>query len=945
MRNENFDTYLITGRWDTYTEDGITYTDFISPAPQDFMIANGQMYLSARDGDITTDGVSIDENAGDSEDWTIGHATSKSLSVNLLAEPQNLPNPPFPKNLLAGIEFGHMKTFNGYKYDETSFTVPAGANCYLDSGDHVYYGTNGNAYMDGNQINQGIGLNWVGISLWRFNSGASSYPVFYCDQGMLLWNGSSYDFVFYEDYYDFNINSFMFGKFLANGYSVWWANGLDETGFVYKWNCETGIKESWRYLPQGIFDFSNVSVYGTSYTAEVYDLMSLLDTDSWSFFRSFWHNQTTWTPQQLANKIAYYCYSNIDSWIRSYVTIDTGAQNRTQAMVLNPFSDSHYTFREALALLAGAMGCNVRLGAKGDIEFYTYGVNPIQAKYNVGGVLTDQYVILEPDTIVNETRYKSRYYVPQIDAMTYIASDGTEYNFGSGTNVYTMSSNSVVEKLTNRNTVLTNLYNSFANVPSYYASELTVVNSDPRYEVGDRIRLEDREDGSIYYALLTNIHQHWSNMNVSNLTSKGRQSRMASEGSSWSGGSGGGSGTGVSMRTSAIPYGELDSTSTSTVMTAQIDGVTSYYDGVCVWLKNGVVTSAAGFTININGLGAKPVYTNLAAATQDSTIFNINYTMLFVYDSTRVAGGCWVCYRGYDSNTNTIGYQLRTNSALRPAADTGYRYRLWFTSVDGKKWVPANTSTSTNATAVRTPNTRAIDPFGEIVYNSTNDSTTSGSNLPAATCWSQYTLSLGYSFNTTGAALTLTNPAPVYIKCTPQASGGVKMDGYVQTLPSSADGKVYIFLGMAYSATNIELFPNHPVYEYVDGAIRLYTGGHQVGERVSSDGTGISLASNTNFNELGSFTLTPGVWQLNLCVKYANNASGRRFAHLSLSNGGAQISESWSCQVTPVNGGSTWMHWGHSIAVTANTTYHICGYQNSGSPLTTTAMWDCVRIR
>ena len=81
-------------------------------------------------------------------------------------------------------------------------------------------------------------------------------------------------------------------------------------------------------------------------------------------------------------------------------------------------------------------------------------------------------------------------------------------------------------------------------------------------------------------------------------------------------------------------------------------------------LYNGKVTSASGFTINVNGLGAKPSYSNMALGnpvtptdpTRDTTIFNINYAMLFTYNSTRVSGGCWICYRGYDANTNTIGY-------------------------------------------------------------------------------------------------------------------------------------------------------------------------------------------------------------------------------------------------------------------------------------------------
>ena len=280
---------------------------------------------------------------------------------------------------------------------------------------------------------------------------------------------------------------------------------------------------------------------------------------------------------------------------------------------------------------------------------------------------------------------------------------------------------------------------------------------------------------------------------------------------------------GNAVATNGILFGTVDSTSTATAFTATIDGLTELYDGVTVMLKNGVATSAAGFTININGLGAKPVYSNMAAATRETTIFNVNYTLLLVYDSTRVDGGCWINYRGYDTNTNTIGYQLRTNSALRPAKVTGYRYRIWFTALDGKHWVPANESSSTNATASRTPSDEVIDPFGEIVYNATNGTVNANANIPAATAWQQYTLSLGYSFNHEGDALNLTHPAPVYVKCQPQPSGGVVMKDYTQTLPSTDDGYVYLFLGMAYNATNIELFPTHPCYHYKDGAIRLWT--------------------------------------------------------------------------------------------------------------------------
>lgn len=283
--------------------------------------------------------------------------------------------------------------------------------------------------------------------------------------------------------------------------------------------------------------------------------------------------------------------------------------------------------------------------------------------------------------------------------------------------------------------------------------------------------------------------------------------------------------------TNAILYGAVDSTSTATAYTATVAGLDQLVDGTCVMLRNGVVTSAAGFTINVNGLGAKPVYNSLATGngitptnpTQDSTIFNINYTMLFVYvESDIVSGGCWMCFRGYDSNTNTIGYQLRTNSGNKVASDTGYRYRLWLTSADGSKWVPINTSTSTNATSNRSLNTRAIDPFGPIVYRATNGTCNANAGIGATGIWQQYVLSIGYSYMASGFSLSF--PDSVYLRCTPQADGSAVMQDIVQALPSSKDGKIYIHLGTAYSATNMELSIEHPVYWHDGTGIRIWTG-------------------------------------------------------------------------------------------------------------------------
>lgn len=276
-----------------------------------------------------------------------------------------------------------------------------------------------------------------------------------------------------------------------------------------------------------------------------------------------------------------------------------------------------------------------------------------------------------------------------------------------------------------------------------------------------------------------------------------------------------------------IPFGHVDAGSTSTAITATVPGVTKLADGVAAYITNGVVTSASGWTLNVNGLGPRPVYSTLAAATRATTLFNTNYTLLFVYNSSRVTGGCWDAYYGYDSNTNTLGYLLRTNSMSLPMSDATARYRLFFTSADGRKWVPANTSTSTSATTAKVVNQTPINPFGRIVAYDTTAAVSAGSRPSAAYLYAQMVVTLGYSFNRTGTALTLTSWAPVYIKCSPQADGSVIIDAttpYVQALPSGEDGYVYIYLGVAVSATQVEIVPEHPVYYRKGGAIRVWDG-------------------------------------------------------------------------------------------------------------------------
>ena len=125
------------------------------------------------------------------------------------------------------------------------------------------------------------------------------------------------------------------------------------------------------------------------------------------------------------------------------------------------------------------------------------------------------------------------------------------------------------------------------------------------------------------------------------------------------------------IRAVAIPFGELNASSTSSAMSATVDGIFELVDGVCCYIKNGRVTSANSFTLEINGLGAKPVYSTLASASRPAVPFKQEYTMLFVYNSSRITGGCWDMYLGIDTTDATSAYVTDTTLYITTGINNG----------------------------------------------------------------------------------------------------------------------------------------------------------------------------------------------------------------------------------------------------------------------------------
>lgn len=281
----------------------------------------------------------------------------------------------------------------------------------------------------------------------------------------------------------------------------------------------------------------------------------------------------------------------------------------------------------------------------------------------------------------------------------------------------------------------------------------------------------------------------------------------------------------------------------------------SLYTGKVIIYHLPQAGSSSAATLNLTlpdgtTTGAKSVYR--LASTTTTTNFAAGCDILMVYD-----GAHWKVNAYVDtSGSNTIGYQLRTNSAIFKNK-TGYsmnRYTLLF-EVDG--------GLSGAATTIATGTTKTTVPFkyipgGVIKYYATSGSIANNANFTATGLWDQYTLNLGYTFNT---GSTLTSGKPVYMRCVVNSDGtltpnyaGSPSHPIVQDLPTTEDGYVYVYLGQAYNTTNIELMYMHPIYEYKNGKIREYVdaAGGTVTETdpvfTASAAYGITSSDITNWN-------------------------------------------------------------------------------------------------
>lgn len=119
--------------------------------------------------------------------------------------------------------------------------------------------------------------------------------------------------------------------------------------------------------------------------------------------------------------------------------------------------------------------------------------------------------------------------------------------------------------------------------------------------------------------------------------------------------------TSASNKTATIPtekYGVVDSTSTNAAYTVTVPNLASLYEGAVVYAYNNKIVNAASATLNVNSLGAKPIYYQNAVIPESR--WPLGSLGIFVYNTTIVSTGCWIMNYSYGANSTYSNASLGT---------------------------------------------------------------------------------------------------------------------------------------------------------------------------------------------------------------------------------------------------------------------------------------------
>ena len=259
---------------------------------------------------------------------------------------------------------------------------------------------------------------------------------------------------------------------------------------------------------------------------------------------------------------------------------------------------------------------------------------------------------------------------------------------------------------------------------------------------------------------------------------------------------------------------------TQTAATPSFTGVSEdseLYDGKCINYYLPFAGTSAGDTLNLTladgtKTGAKPIY--IVNTTKLTTHYVAGTVFMMTYSATKDA---WYC-GNYWTDGNTYDRNLLNDIRVTAGTNKIMNYSLVMQKADGT-WESCTTTSGTGTSKTKNTSGFRLGKIWVYNYNETIAANALTRNDYLYDCMPH---TLTYSTN---CGTTLVAHKPVYLVGTIGNDGLFYLDTpwWTQTEPTTEDGKVYIYLGDAYSTSAIYKVSHNPIYEYRDGAFRPYT--------------------------------------------------------------------------------------------------------------------------
>ena len=307
-------------------------------------------------------------------------------------------------------------------------------------------------------------------------------------------------------------------------------------------------------------------------------------------------------------------------------------------------------------------------------------------------------------------------------------------------------------------------------------------------------------------------------------------------------------------------YGYCETAAATAAKVVDMTGFT-LVEGATIFVKFKERNNAANPTLNVNGTGAKPIYrygTTRPGTNDNTNGWQAGAVMAFTYDGAGWLHHYWQNAQ-YNLGNNTLGSgNFTTNSAI-------YRYQMLFHTTR-EKLTPLNNNDNVTATTKTMLTGVDLDLSEKIYcYDSTTTVAANGSVNAGALYFTHGSgIDLRYTFNI--ETTTLTAHKDLYLKVSKQSNGLFRLASaspLTQTLPSSADGYYYCFLGRTSSGYQLALYEDHPIY-YYDGGLkvlpdhnhdeRYYTESEIDTKLNSIDSNHINLPYSSDLNALSAYS-------------------------------------------------------------------------------------------